>query len=70
MTFRKLEDLIPFAPVPSAHHFGVYICPSCTSAHVVLFDKEDTPIAQMTLGPRQLNVLEQACVDVFTEKGL
>lgn len=67
---RKLEDLIPFAPIVNADHFGVYICPDCNSAHVVLFDRDSTPIAQMTMGPDQLRTLKNAATEVFIEKGV
>jgi hypothetical protein len=46
---RDIMDLSSFREFPSAHHFGVYKCQSCPNAHVVLFDEESTPIAEMTV---------------------
>jgi hypothetical protein len=66
MTIRKLEDLDAF-DFPSAFRFGVYLCPKCNSAHVVLFDEEDTPIAQMTAKDPRLKALNYLCKEVFDE---
>ena len=65
MTIRKLEELNAFAPFPSAHHFHVYQCPRCDSAHVVLFDEHDLPIAQMTMGPDQVETLYDHSWEIF-----
>lgn len=70
--YRDLDDLSAFPKFPSAHHFGVYMCSNtdCSAAHIVLFDAEDTPIAQMTIGPANLSSINAACHDLFSEKGV
>ena len=48
-----------------AHHFQIFMCPACPNAHIVLFDEDDIPIAQMTVGSGQLEVITEGCKEVF-----
>jgi hypothetical protein len=61
----NIEDLSMFGCFLSAHHFYVYRCDHCPSAHIVLFTEDDTPFAQMTIGPPQLAFINQVCDEIF-----
>jgi hypothetical protein len=66
---RDLTDLATFGKsLPTASHFQVFMCPVCNSAHVVLFDHDDAPFAQLTVGPTQLRGMVSSCEQVFDLK--
>lgn len=69
------RNLVEFAldhrdGVPQASRFEIFVCPACPSAHIILFDGDDVPFAQMTLGPKQLQVVNDGCREVFEAKGI
>lgn len=66
---NDLMDLARYGKsLATADHFQVFHCPTCRNAHVVLFDENDEPFAQMTVGPTQLRVINDGCHAVFELK--
>jgi hypothetical protein len=69
---RQLTDLAEVwdRNIPLSARFEVFECIACPNAHIVLFDEDDKPFAQMTVGPLQLGVICAGCEDVFKAKGV
>ncbi|HEX3522789.1 MAG TPA: hypothetical protein VHT52_11965 [Stellaceae bacterium] len=67
MTRNLIELAANGVGLLSATRFEIFICPACPNAHIVLFDSDDMPFAQMTVGPAQFDVIEGGCLDVFEE---
>lgn len=51
--------------IPQARYFRVYYCPSCPNAHIVLFNEEDEPFAQMVIAPYNLRNITRDCTRVY-----
>jgi hypothetical protein len=56
--------------IPLSFRFEVFECIACPNAHIVLFNENDEPFAQMTVGPIQLGVINAGCEQVFKAKGV
>jgi hypothetical protein len=68
---RNITDLAQVwnGSIPLSDRFEVFECVACNNAHIVLFNENDEPFAQMTVGPLQLSVINDGCEDVFAAKG-
>lgn len=67
---RSIKELLPIKrAIVWSDHFEVFYCDHCPNVHLVMFDENDVPAAQMTLAPGNLDLIIEGAEQVFKRTG-